>query len=100
MLTRVVEVRRLTTVLFGWSTVTIADGGGLSFADSGELLWGITSDSQLPRLPLLDSLFGNEIGSEAHLLGHSKVCGVISNDDVMTNSGEATRSDIKNREIG
>jgi hypothetical protein len=91
-------MRRLTVVLSRWSTATIVDGGGLSFADSGELLRGITSDSRLPRLPLLDSLFGNEIGSEAHLLGHSKVCGVISNDDVVTNSGEVLRFSGKDRE--
>jgi hypothetical protein len=31
-------------ILFGWSTTTIADGGGLSFADSGEVLQKGTMD--------------------------------------------------------
>jgi hypothetical protein len=50
-------------------------GGDLNLADSGKLLQGKTPDSRLPRLPLLNSLLGNEIGNEAHLLGHSKVSG-------------------------
>jgi hypothetical protein len=50
-------------------------GGNLNFADFGELLLGEMPNSRLPRLPLLNSLLCNEIGNEAHLLGHSKVAG-------------------------
>jgi hypothetical protein len=35
-----------------------------------------------------------------HLLGHSRDSGMVSVDDAVTNSGEVTRSDMKNREIG
>jgi hypothetical protein len=35
-----------------------------------------------------------------HLLGHSRDSGMVSVDDAVTNSGEATHSDMKNREIG
>jgi hypothetical protein len=49
--------------------------GDLNLADSDELLLGKTLDSRLPRLPLLNTLLGNEIRNEAHLLGHSKVSG-------------------------
>jgi hypothetical protein len=62
--------------------------GDLNFANSGELLRGKMPDSWLPRLLLLDSLLCNEIGNEAHLFGHSKVYGVISND------GEETRPEL------
>jgi hypothetical protein len=52
-------------------------GGDLNFADSGELLRGKTTDSRLPRLPLLDSLLCDEIGNVAHLLGHTRGSEVI-----------------------
>jgi hypothetical protein len=78
----------------------IADGGELSFADSDELLRGRTPDSQLLELPLLDSPLENEIGNEEYLLGHSMDEGVVSIAGAVMNSGEATRSDMKNREIG
>jgi hypothetical protein len=61
--------------------MAILDGGELGFADFDEHLQGRTSDSRLPKPPLLDSLFGNEIGSEAHLPGHSKVSGMACSDD-------------------
>jgi hypothetical protein len=66
--------------------------------DSGGHLQGRTSDSRLPKPPLLDSLFGNEIGSEAHLLGHSKASGMVAVDNAVTNSGEFVRSGVQNRE--
>jgi hypothetical protein len=34
---RAQKMRRLTVVLFRWSTASIADGGELGFADSGEV---------------------------------------------------------------
>jgi hypothetical protein len=49
--------------------------GDLNLTDSDELLLGKMLDSRLPRLPLLNTLLGNEIHNEAHLLGHSKVSG-------------------------
>jgi hypothetical protein len=55
-------------------------GGDLNLTDSSELLRGKTPDSRLARLPLLNSLLGNEIGNEAHLLGHSKVSGTACSD--------------------
>jgi hypothetical protein len=55
-------------------------GGDLNLADSGDLQRGKMPDSRLPRLPLLNSLLGNDIGNEAHLLGHSKVSGTACSD--------------------
>jgi hypothetical protein len=34
---RTQKMRRLTVVLFRWSTASIADGGELGFADSGDV---------------------------------------------------------------
>jgi hypothetical protein len=78
MLTRVVEIRRLTTVLFVWSTTTIVDGDGCSFADSGELLRGRMVDYRRQELSLLDSFLCDGIGRVAHILGHSRDSGVLS----------------------
>jgi hypothetical protein len=93
-------MRRLTVVLFRWSTASIADGSRRSFADSGEHLRRGTAICRRLELSLLDSLLWDGIGSTAHLLGHSRDSGMISVNDAVTNSGEATRSDMKNREIG
>jgi hypothetical protein len=59
-----------------------------------------TMDCRWLELSLLDSLLCDEIGNEAHLPDHSRDLGMVSVDDVVTNSSEATRSDMKNREIG
>jgi hypothetical protein len=68
--------------------------------NSSDVLRGETPDSQLLEPPLLDSFLENTIGNEGYLLGHSKACGIISNDDAMTNSGEVAHGDMQNREIG
>jgi hypothetical protein len=47
-----------------------------------------TISYQRLELPLLDSLLSDEIGNEAHLLGHSKDSGMVSIDDAVMNSGE------------
>jgi hypothetical protein len=54
----------------------IIDGGELGFTDSDEHLRRGTADCRRLELPLLDSLPGDEIGNEAHLLGHSKDSGM------------------------
>jgi hypothetical protein len=54
----------------------IIDGGKLGFADSDKHLRRGTADCRRLELPLLDSLPGDEIGNEAHLLGHSKDSGM------------------------
>jgi hypothetical protein len=66
----------------------IVDGGSLSFTNSGELLRGRTSDSQLLEPPLLDSLHENDIGNEEYLLGHSMDEGVVSIAGAVMNSGD------------
>jgi hypothetical protein len=57
-----------------------------------------TTDYRRLELPLLDSLLCDEIGSEAHLLGHSKDSGMVVVGVAVTNSGEVVRSDVQNRE--
>jgi hypothetical protein len=55
----------------------IVDGIDLNFADSREELRKRTTDCRRLELPpLLDYLHGDEIGNEAHLLGHSKDSGM------------------------
>jgi hypothetical protein len=58
----------------------IANGIELGFADSGKILQKGTTDCRRMELPLLDSLPGDEIGNEAHLLGHSKDSGTACSD--------------------
>jgi hypothetical protein len=81
-------MRRLTVVLSRGSTATIIDGGRRSFADFGEHLQKGMIDFRRLELPLLDSLLCDEIGNEAHLLGHSKDSGMVAVGVAMTNSGE------------
>jgi hypothetical protein len=81
-----------------WSTTSIVDVGELGFADSGEVLQKGTTDYRRLELPLLDSLLCDEIGSEAHLLGHSKDSGMVAVDVAEMNSGEVVHSDVQNRE--
>jgi hypothetical protein len=52
----------------------------LGFADSGETLQKGMTDCRRLELPLLDSLSGDDIGNEAHLLGHSKDSGMACSD--------------------
>jgi hypothetical protein len=80
--------------------MSIETGDELKLADSGEHLRKGTTDCRRMELSLLDSLLCDEIGNEAHLPDHSRDSGMVSVDDAVSNSGEATRSDIKNREIG
>jgi hypothetical protein len=53
----------------------IIDRDELGFADSGKHLRRGMAVCQRLELPLLDSLPGNEIGDEAHLLSLSKDSG-------------------------
>jgi hypothetical protein len=73
------EKRWLTYDLSGGSTATIIDGDELDFTDSGEHLRRGTAVCRRLGLPLHDSLPGDEIGNEAHLLGHSKDSGMAPN---------------------
>jgi hypothetical protein len=59
--------------------MSIETGDELKLADSGEHLQRGTTICQRLGLPLHDSLPGDEIGSEAHLLGHSKDSGMAPN---------------------
>jgi hypothetical protein len=63
-------MHKLTRVLPRGSTTAIVDGSRRSFADSGEYLRRGTAICRRLELPLLDSLPGDEISNEAHLLGH------------------------------
>jgi hypothetical protein len=63
-------------MLVGHPKRLIVDGIDLNFADSSEELRKGTTDCRRLELPLLDSLPGDEIGNEAHLLGHSKDSGM------------------------
>jgi hypothetical protein len=69
-------MRRLTVVLFRWSTASIADGGGRSFADSGEHLRRRTAKFAQLRDPLHDSTHLDDLQNKAVLLDHAKDSGV------------------------
>jgi hypothetical protein len=73
------EVRELTVGLAEDSRSTIMAGDELDFADSGEHLRRGMAICRRLGLPLHDSLPGDEIGNEAHLLGHSKESGMAPN---------------------
>jgi hypothetical protein len=73
-------MHKLTRVLPRGSTTAIVDGSMRSFADSGEYLRRGTAICRRLELPLLVSLLGDEIGNEAHLLGHFKDAGTACND--------------------
>jgi hypothetical protein len=81
----------LTLKLMEQTIAVIIDGDGRSFADSGEHLQKGMIDFRRLELPLLDSLLCDEIGSEAHLLGHSKDSGMVAAGVAVTNSGEMLR---------
>jgi hypothetical protein len=72
-------MHKLTRVLPRWSTTAIVDGNRHSLADSGEHLQKGTAIFRRLELPLLDSLPGDGISDEAHLLGHSKDSGMAPN---------------------
>jgi hypothetical protein len=73
-------MHKLTRILPIWSTTTIDDGSELSSADSSEMLRKGTMDYRLLEPPLIDSFLQEEIGNEAHLLGHSKDSGMSYSD--------------------
>jgi hypothetical protein len=64
------------------------------------LLQGRMADYRWLELPLLDSHPSDEVGHEAHLLGHSMDLGIVSIDNAVTNSGEVACRDMQNKEIG
>jgi hypothetical protein len=74
------EMDKLTRVTPMQSESTIAAGIELGFADSGETLEKGTMNYRRLELPLFDSLSGDDIGNEAHLLGHSKDSGTACSD--------------------
>jgi hypothetical protein len=90
----------LTRMLTGCSARTLIDGVRHTAMNFGDVLRGKTLDSQLLEPSLLDSFLDYAIGNEGYLLGHSKACGMISNDDAMMNSDEVAHGDMQNREIG
>jgi hypothetical protein len=73
-------MHKLTRVPPMRSESMIAAGIELGFADSGEMLRKGMTDCRRLELPLLDSLPGDDIGNEAHLLGHSKDSGTACSD--------------------
>jgi hypothetical protein len=70
------KMRRLTVDLSIWSLTTIVDGGGRSFADSGEHLRRRTAKFAQLRDPLHDSTHLDDLQNKAVLLDHAKDSGV------------------------
>jgi hypothetical protein len=73
-------MRKLTVELMDCSDVSRVDGDELDFIDSGEHLRRGTAVCWRLESSLLDSLPGDEIGNEVHLLGHSKDSGTVCSD--------------------
>jgi hypothetical protein len=81
----------LTEMLLEQTVAAIVDGDGLSFADSGEVLWGRMADYRRLELSLFDSLPSDEVGHEARLLGHSMDLGMVSSAVLELNFGGSLR---------
>jgi membrane-anchored protein YejM (alkaline phosphatase superfamily) len=81
----------LTEMLLEQTVAAIVNGDGLSFADSSEVLWGRTADYRRIELSLFDSLPSDEVGHEAHLLGHSMDLGMVSSAGLELKSGGSLR---------
>jgi hypothetical protein len=68
-----------------------------SFADSGEHLRKGTAICRRLELPLLDSLPGDEISDEAHLLGHSKDAGMACSDGSKDHRARVSVGNVQRR---
>jgi hypothetical protein len=94
------KMHKLTLISNIWSMVIAVDGDDHIFHFSGDLLRkGIAKFANL-RAPLHDSLHLDDLQDMAVLLDHAKDSGMVSIDDAVTNSGEVTRRDMQNKEIG